>query len=225
MLSQVTWRRVATRFLALIAVAVYLLMWLGYRQGWGWLDTVDSWLLSMSYDVGVKHPVWVRSWDGLCTAFAPLTFRLLGAVAIGVALAHRRARVAVFVLISVELSGLISQAAKGLADRPRPVTALAAASSSSFPSGHAAGAMVGVAALLTVLLPLLSHSARPMATGMGALMVLAVGFGRVALNVHHPSDVLAGWALGYLYFLLCRWVVRPMVDSAGPPGNTLDLDE
>ena len=35
---------------------------------------------------------------------------------------------------------------------------------------------------------------------LGAVLVVAIGIGRVVLNVHHPSDVLAGWALGYAYF-------------------------
>jgi membrane-associated phospholipid phosphatase len=36
-----------------------------------------------------------------------------------------------------------------------------------------------------------------------AALAFLVGFARVALNVHHPSDVVAGWALGFLYYLLC----------------------
>jgi undecaprenyl-diphosphatase len=32
------------------------------------------------------------------------------------------------------------------------------------------------------------------------LIVFVVGLGRVVLNVHNPSDVLAGWAAGYLWF-------------------------
>jgi membrane-associated phospholipid phosphatase len=42
-----------------------------------------------------------------------------------------------------------------------------------------------------------------------ALSLLAVGVSRVALNVHYPSDVLAGWSLGYLYFVVSLLVFRP----------------
>jgi undecaprenyl-diphosphatase len=130
------------------------------------------------------------------------------------------------VLVSVELSELVTQIAKGLADRPRPATALVAVSSSSFPSGHALAAMVGVAALLMVTLPELRRLLRVAAVVVGTLVVVAVGLGRVALNVHHPSDVLAGWALGYLYFLLCAWLFRPLsrAPRLGLEPGSLDRD-
>jgi undecaprenyl-diphosphatase len=35
----------------------------------------------------------------------------------------------------------------------------------------------------------------------------------VVLNVHHPSDVLAGWALGLLYYLICVVLVPPRVST------------
>lgn len=117
---------------------------------------------------------------------------------------------ALFVVVSVELSGLVSEAAKGLAGRPRPATAMVAVSSSSFPSGHALGAMVGVVTLLAVTLPVLSRPVQVAAVVAGALIVIMVGLGRVALNVHHLSDVLAGWALGYLYVGVCARLVRPL---------------
>ncbi|HEU4363557.1 MAG TPA: phosphatase PAP2 family protein [Mycobacterium sp.] len=207
MLASRTRRSAAAWLLPLAAAAGFATMWLGYRQGWGWLATVDSSALSTGYDIGVKHPGWVRFWDAVCTVLAPVTFRLLGVAAAGFALLQNRVRTALLVLISVEFSGLVAQAVKNLADRPRPATALATASSSSFPSGHAVGVMVGVAALLTVFLPVLSRPARLAAVALGVLMVVTVGLGRVALNVHHPSDVLAGWALGYLYFAVCAGLV------------------
>lgn len=190
------------------AVVVYAVMWLGHRQAWGWLDSPDAASLTALYDVGVHHPGWVRFWQVLCTFFGPAAFRLLAAVAAVIALVRRSLRTAVFLLVTVELSGLLIQAAKGLADRPRPVTALVTESSSSFPSGHALGVLVGVLALLTVVWPMLSRPLAVTVGAAGALVVVAVGFGRVALNVHHLSDVLAGWALGYLYFLACAWLLR-----------------
>jgi undecaprenyl-diphosphatase len=79
----------------------------------------------------------------------------------------------------------------------------------SFPSGHALGVTVGVLSLLTVLLPVVRSRWRTALVVGGAVAVLAIGVGRVALNVHYPSDVVAGWALGYLYYLLCLATVRP----------------
>lgn len=197
--------RVSALVSVVVAAAVCALMLVGYRQGWGWLATVDAAALDASYDIGVKHPAWVRFWDGLSTVFAPAVFRVLAMVAVVVALLRRRLRPALFLLLTVELSGLLTAVAKASVDRPRPVTALATASSSSFPSGHALGVMVAVGALLVLLVPVLRGNARLAAVGGGALVVAAVGIARVALGVHHPSDVLAGWALGWAY--LTAWVL------------------
>ena len=107
-------------------------------------------------------------------------------------------------MISVELSGLLTEAAKAAANRPRPAEALVYAATTSFPSGHALGVMVGVLALLTVVLPVVRRPLRVWLIAVGAIVVVAIGAGRVVLNVHHLSDVLAGWALGYVWFVRMR---------------------
>jgi undecaprenyl-diphosphatase len=112
-------------------------------------------------------------------------------------------------VISVELSGLITEIAKYAASRPRPTSALVTAPSTSFPSGHALGVMVCVLALLTVVLPLVRRPLRAWLVALGAVTVVTIGIGRVVLNVHYPSDVLAGWAMGYAYFVACLLIVPP----------------
>jgi len=109
----------------------------------------------------------------------------------------------------VELAGIITEIAKYAANRPRPATALVSALSTSFPSGHALGVMVGVLALLTVVLPLVRRPLRAWLIAIGAVIVILIGIGRVVLNVHHPSDVIAGWAFGYAYFVACLLLIPP----------------
>jgi undecaprenyl-diphosphatase len=60
---------------------------------------------------------------------------------------------------------------------------------------------------------------RPWVIAAGAAVVVSVGIGRVVLNVHNPSDVIAGWALGYLYFAACLLVFagRPVTEAAETP--------
>jgi membrane-associated phospholipid phosphatase len=202
---------------AAVAVLVYAVMWVGYRQGWCWLHRFDWSLLNAARDVAVKHPVWVRFWNGVSFALGPVPLRLLGTVAAVAALVRRKVRAALMLLACAPLSGLVTTAAKDLANRPRPSTMLVAAPSTSFPSGHALEATAALLALLSLLLPMVSRVTARAAIALTALSLLLVGVARVALNVHYPSDVLAGWSLGYLYFLLCLLVFRPAPGApAGP---------
>jgi undecaprenyl-diphosphatase len=91
----------------------------------------------------------------------------------------------------------VQEGLKYLVARPRPAlwTQLIPHSGFSFPSGHALAS--------ATFFPLLAWAwsrARPrdkaVAWGLAILTALFVGFGRLYLGVHWPSDVLAGWALG-----------------------------
>jgi len=147
-------------------------------------------------------------------------------VGVVISAVNRNVRAALLLLTCLPLSTFVTSTAKDLSDRPRPVTALVAVPQTSFPSGHALEATAGALALLTVVLPLLSGWWRRIAVAVAAVCVLTVGSSRVALNVHHPSDVVAGWALGYLYFLLCLWVIGRTVRSrrGDPTGSEHLLD-
>jgi membrane-associated phospholipid phosphatase len=189
---------------------LYALLWVGHRQDWGWLHTIDWSLLNPAHDIGVKHSGWVRFWDAVSFVLGPVPLRTLGLVAALVLLVRRRVRMALLLLACAPLNGWVTLVAKGLARRPRPATALVHIGETSFPSGHALEGMATVLALLTLILPLLARPRlRVAAIALGGLAVFTVGVARVALNVHHPSDVVAGWALGYVYFILCWWLFRP----------------
>jgi len=97
---------------------------------------------------------------------------------------------------------------KELFDRPRPDvgSAVPLPFSYSFPSGHSSGAVVmfGVLALLGA--ERWPERTRPLCVG-AAIVAFAIGASRVVLNVHHVSDVLAGFALG-LAWLAAMLLVR-----------------
>ncbi|TGD89252.1 phosphatase PAP2 family protein [Mycolicibacterium sp. CH28] len=207
---------------AVVAAAlVYVAMWLGYTENWAWLDDVDNLLLQRFHDVAATRPGWVSFWVTFSIVFGPSAFRIIALVLIIAALVRRNLQTALFLVVSVELSGLVTLAAKAVADRPRPDTALAHAASTSFPSGHALGVMVGVLALLTVLWPYLAAGLRLPVTVLSIALIVLVGVARVVLNVHHPSDVLAGWALGFLYYLFCVRLAppRPVTSAAETPAE------
>jgi membrane-associated phospholipid phosphatase len=194
---------------AVIAVAFYALLWTAVALHWKWLNTIDSAVLAPLHSYGVAHPGWVRFWNVLSTVFGPAGFQLVGVAVVVVAVLRRNLRAVLLVLTAIELNGVVAELAKNLVGRPRPAGALTAAAASSFPSGHAVAVVAGVLTLLTISAGMLTPRGRTAAIALGAVLVIAIGAARVILNAHYPSDVVAGWALGYLWYLVCVVVVRP----------------
>jgi len=114
-----------------------------------------------------------------------------------------RRREAGFVVAALAGASLLAHAAKTLALRPRPALHAWLASPDSqwsFPSAHAMQATALAVALLAVA-PL-APAPRRWAVALALATVLLVAASRVYLQVHYPSDVLAGaiaagcWVLG-----------------------------
>ena len=115
-------------------------------------------------------------------------------------------------LLSVAGSAAVDFAVKHFVARPRPMDTFIPAyieSGYSFPSGHTTSAV----ALYGFLIFLLWKSTattnqKVLGTFVGGIVILGVGFSRVLLGVHYPSDVFAGAALGCLGVALGAYFSR-----------------
>lgn len=96
-------------------------------------------------------------------------------------------------------------------DRPRPQLfewRAQHAASSSYPSGHATLSMV----LLVVLAYVVHRLSGRRRTGVLAMLaagvlVLLVGLSRLYLGVHYPSDVIAGYVVGFSWAVFCALAI------------------
>jgi undecaprenyl-diphosphatase len=87
----------------------------------------------------------------------------------------------------------------------------------SFPSGHALASATLYPLLAYVLTRERPPKVRRAALALGVLAALWIGFGRLYLGVHWPSDVLAGWLLGAVqaaYAIRALARARPLADSS-----------
>ncbi len=131
---------------------------------------------------------------------------VLGAVAVAaVVLLWWRARergAAVFLAVGLGGAMLLNVLFKLFFARVRPALfeQLTPAPGYSFPSGHAMGSAAFFLAVYLLVAKLFPRW-RWLAGVLGALFTLGIGLSRLVLQVHYPSDVLAGWALSAAWVL------------------------
>lgn len=117
---------------------------------------------------------------------------------------HKREWIMPFWL-GLGMAAVLSYLIKLFSMRPRPavalgITAIAAVSSYSFPSGHAAASFSA--------LPVLDKEYKRVRQVWITLAVL-IAFSRLYLGVHYPSDIIAGALLGYF----CGWLAIAVKDK------------
>jgi undecaprenyl-diphosphatase len=119
-------------------------------------------------------------------------------------LMHRRRWHAGILAVTVLFADVSSELLKNFYGRPRPelVPHGSYVYSASFPSGHStlsAATYLTLAMLISSLEP--NRATKSLVFILAIALVLGIGFSRVYLGVHWPSDVLAGWCLGAAWAL------------------------
>ena len=186
--------------LVVAALALWLFTWLGEEVLEGEAFALDYSIRDMM--PGVASPLLTRIMLAASRYGGP---SILVPVGLAVALAfliRGWRRGALLVVVTLTGAGLLNWLLKLSFGRVRPEAFFdyPLPGSPSFPSGHALYAASVFGGLAVLLSARLEH--RSLRTAVWVLMgslVLMVGFSRVYLGVHYPSDVLAGYAVGVIW--------------------------
>lgn len=130
---------------------------------------------------------------------------------IGYLLLTGRPGAALFVLAAVIGSWLLNDLLKDAFGRERPtiVPHMITADEPSFPSGHTMISATFYPTLAELFGRLvMRRRARFYLMGLGIGLAVLIGFTRLYLGVHYPSDILAGLCMGFSWALLCGIVAR-----------------
>lgn len=112
----------------------------------------------------------------------------------------------IFQLLGVLLLSAISNIAlKKAFDRARPSEEhLVVIKTLSYPSGHAMSATAFYGFLIYLIFQIkMAKWLRVVLTVFFTLLILAIGFSRIYLGVHYPSDVAGGFIAGLIWVAFC----------------------
>ncbi|MCP6757449.1 MAG: phosphatase PAP2 family protein [Fischerella sp. CENA71] len=153
---------------------------------------------------------------------------ILTAIAL-ILILQRRWRSLTYLIITAVGSAIINRTAKEFWHRVRPHLwdSITPEFTYSFPSGHAMTSMT----LIAILVVLTWGSAWCwLVASLGSLYVVAIGWTRLYLGVHFPSDIIAGWMVAIAWAIGVSLIIRPYahstsIDSEKPVSETKLLPE
>jgi undecaprenyl-diphosphatase len=179
--------------LLIAATALFAFGWLAEEMLEGDTRQFDEFVRTAVHQLatpGLTRLMQVFSFLG---SVAAVTAMCLAAIC--VSLYFRRTRTAALLAITMLGVAALDVALKVAFHRPRPVAFFGATPSSySFPSGHALGSLCFYGILAAILAPRVRGWGAKFSVWMATVLLVGmIGFSRIYLGVHYPSDVIAGY--------------------------------
>lgn len=115
--------------------------------------------------------------------------------------------------VSIGIALIISTILKHTIERSRPLTeyvTMMRIPSFSFPSGHTTGSTVSFGLLAYYASYLLPQPFSYILPFLLMTVVVLVGFSRVYLGAHYPTDVIGGWLLGIIVLCIVIFGIQPL---------------
>ena len=192
--------------------AFAVLAWMVAQQDRSPLDALDTW--------GREAEDWADDHEHLLTflslvehAFSTIGMTVLTVLLAGALLYSKHRRAALFTVLVMVTTSLITTVVKLNLARSRPEWQASAdfLETKSFPSGHASSVTAFAAVLAVLALMLVRRSGlRRWAYAGCVLLVLVTWADRVMLGRHYPSDVIGGSLLGIAVTLFFIGVFNPL---------------
>lgn len=150
------------------------------------------------------NPVLDQLMLGITRLADPEVVVIVVAISLGWLVQRRQWRSAVMLIFTCLGALMLNQGMKSAFTRPRPLLwpRLIEETSYGFPSGHALGSIVLYGLLAYLLVRRYPRQGR-LVYGIAIVLIGAIGFSRLYLGVHYPTDVLAGYVVGWLWLTLC----------------------
>jgi undecaprenyl-diphosphatase len=197
-----------------LAAAVWLAVGLAVSAFviWAFADLADEVVEGESRRFDRAVLIWIHShtpaWlDGPMRFITALGYYwvVIPLLAAAVLVFYRRGWRLSAVLLTVSTAGslLLTTVLKAIFERARPELFHSGYTATfySFPSGHATVAVGFYGTLTLILAYRLRGPARWAVVACGVLLVLLIGFSRLYLGVHYPTDVLAGYLAAPLWLV------------------------
>lgn len=196
--------------LLLAVTALFVFGWLAEEMLEGDTQQFDASIRTAVHNIA--NPSLTRLMEVFSFLGSVVVVTALSLAAVGVLLYFRHARKAALVAITMLGVAALDVALKHAFHRPRPVAFFGATPDSySFPSGHALGSLCFYGVLAAILSPLARGQVAKYCVWMAAaLLVGMIGFSRIYLGVHYPSDVIAGYCAAAMWVGAVGFVDRTL---------------